>query len=314
MKRILGVVLFISLCLSPLLIQAQNELAATLEVLVAGVEVQRVNTVNWIAVNVEAIVGVGDLIRTDATGHARVTFFADGVDTELLPNTTYGIQQFAGDDTQFTIQAEVLVGQTIQRLERLLNAGSSYDITTPTMTLAARGTEFAIRVEEEGRAAMLVTEGIVNAANEGDAASVPPGFGIRAEENLSDVVAATTFDELDAALDGCTAALSTDDDVSLNVRVGAGTEFPRVGTIDASEITLFMGASASGDWYRIGYRGGFGWILSSTAEIIGQCAGLRIFPDNYGPEDPTLYESIGDPVEMNDLPVPEITPEATATS
>ena len=33
-----------------------DELAATLEVLSAGVEVQRVNTTNWIAVKLEAIV------------------------------------------------------------------------------------------------------------------------------------------------------------------------------------------------------------------------------------------------------------------
>lgn len=314
MKRIRIGLLILLCALSPLLLRAQqNELAATLEVLETGVEVQRVNTVNWIAVNVEAIVGVGDLIRTDATGYARITFFADGVDTELLPNTTYRIQQFAGNDDQFTIEAEVLVGQTVQRLNRLLNSGSSYDINTPTMSLAARGTQFAIRVEEAGRSAMLVSEGTVAAANDESSASVPPEFGIRAADTLSDVVRAATFEELDAALDGCAAAVTTPDDLSVNVRLGAGTDFPRIGTVAASDITLFRGITESGGWYRIDFRGGFGWVLSSSARIVGACAGLRVFPDHYGPEDAALYASVGDPVDLNQLALPEVTPEATAS-
>lgn len=315
MRRVALVFVLLLLSLSPMLVRGQSDLAATLEVLAAGVEVQRVNTVNWIAVRVEAIVGVGDVIRTDSTGRARVTFFADGVDTELLPNTTYRIQAFSGDQSRFTIEAEVLIGQTLQRLGRLLNAGSNYDINTPGMTLAARGTQFAIRVEESGRSAMLVSEGTVSAASDAASADVPPAFGIRADENLSDVVRASTFEQLDAALDGCTAVVSTTDDVSVNVRLGAGRDFPRVGTIDAGEITLFVGVTESGGWYRIPYRGGFGWVLSTSAEVVGVCAGLREFPDDYAGEDPTRYTVLGDPVELDTLiaPEPEATPEA-ATS
>lgn len=294
-----------------ILAHAQEELAASMEVLAAGVEVQRVNTDGWIAVTVEAIVGVGDTIRTDATGRARITFFADGVDTELLPGTTYRIQQFQGDDTSFVIEAEVLAGQTTQRLTRLLDPNSSYNINTPAMQLVARGTAFAIRVESSGRSAMLVSEGSVGAGNPESDAQVDPGFGIRADESLSDVVEATTFDGLDAALDGCSAALSTPDDVSLNVRLGAGQDFPRIGTVFAAEITNLVGTTETGDWYRIDFRGGFGWILSTTAEIGSGCAGLRLFPEGYGPEDASLYSSLGDPVTLEDLPGAEATPETT---
>ncbi|HUN09078.1 MAG TPA: SH3 domain-containing protein [Aggregatilineales bacterium] len=296
---------------SIILAHAQEELAASLEVLAPGVEVQRVNTEGWIAVTVEAIVGVGDTIRTDATGRARITFFADGVDTELLPGTTYRIQKFQGNDTSFVIEAEVLAGQTTQRLTRLLDPNSSYNINTPAMQLVARGTAFAIRVEPSGRSAMLVSEGSVGAGNPESDAQVDPGFGIRADESLSDVVEATTFDGLDAALDGCSAALSTPDDVSLNVRLGAGQDFPRIGTVSATDITNLVGTTESGDWYRIDFRGGFGWILSTTAEIGSGCAGLRLFPDGYGPEDASLYSSLGDPVTLEDLPDAEATPEAT---
>jgi len=290
---------------------AQDELATSLEVLSPGVEVLRVNTTNWISVNLEGIVGVGDMIRTDTSGRARVTFFADGTDTEILPNTTYHITEFRGAADRFSISAEVLIGQTIQRLSRLLDAASSYEITTPGMSLGARGTAFAVRVEESGRSGMLVSEGAVAADNADESASVDPGFGIRAEPegNLSDVVRATTFEELDAALDGCAAVLTTPDDVSLNVRLGADTSYTRVGTISASEVTTLFGIAESGSWYRIEFRGGFGWILSSAAALDEGCVGLREFPDGFGPEDASLYSALGDQVELEDL-LPTPTPGA----
>jgi hypothetical protein len=308
-----SVIAIFILLLTTTIAYAQDELAATLEVLSPGVEVRRVNTVNWIPVNIEAIVGVGDVIRTDATGRARVTFFADGTDTEILPDTEYRINQFEGNADEFQISVEILIGQTLQRLSRLLDANSRYEVTTPGMSLGARGTAFAIRVEDGGRSAMLVSDGNVAAEKDGTAAAeVPLGFGIRAEAAgaLSDVVRATTFAELDAALDGCTANLSTLDDVSLNVRLGANTEFARAGVIAASEIDRLVGVTESGEWYRIAFRDGFGWILSTTAEIQEPCAGLRVFPDNYGPEDVARYSSLGDVVELEDLTGAPVLPES----
>lgn len=266
------------------MVMAQGELAATLEVLSSGVEVQRVNTSNGIAVEVEAIVGVGDIIRTDETGEARITFFADGTDVTIMPESEYRINAFSedgGDD--FTIVVEVLVGQTFQRLNRVLGANSTYDVETPGMTLAAQGTEFMIRVEDDERSAMLVQEGMVDAEASGSQADVEVGFGVRSETGapLSDVVRATTFEELDSGLDGCTAILTTLDDVSLNVRVAPNRDAERIGTIAADDIDIVVGTTATGDWYRIDFEDSFGWILSSTATIDNGCAGLRIFEDDW---------------------------------
>ncbi|GAB4325247.1 MAG: hypothetical protein Kow00117_13030 [Phototrophicales bacterium] len=294
-------ILIITLCLISGLNMAQtsNELAAVLEVLEPGVTVQRVNTNNPIAVNVEAIVGVGDVIRTDASGRARITFFADGTDTELLPNTEYRIETFEGNDDEFRLSVSVLAGQTVQRLSRIIDTNSSYDIHTPAMQLAARGTTFAIRVENNGRSGMIVSEGTVTASADESTADVPVGFGVRAtsREGLSDVVPATSFEELDAALDGCQVTINVIDDVRLNVRVSPSLEAQRVGTVDPAEVDVVIGVNQSGGWYRIPFRGGYGWFLSSTAEVTSNCAGLRIFPDDQL-EDISLYDTIGDPIEL----------------
>ncbi|MBZ0290878.1 MAG: SH3 domain-containing protein, partial [Anaerolineae bacterium] len=225
--------------------------------------------------------------------------------------TEYRINRFEGTEESFNLAVEVQLGQTIQRVNRLLDANSSYDVTTPSMTLAARGTNFSIRVEPTGRAAMLVSEGNVNAASDASSSDVPAEFGIRSvtASSLSDVVRAKTFDELDAAIDGCAASVETQDDVRINVRIGAGLDFARIGTLDPAEVTRFMGVIESGEWYRITFRGGYGWMLSSSAAIEENCAGLRKFPDGYGPEDASLFTSLGDEISLNAI----ITPEATET-
>ncbi len=307
MRRWLWMLGVLSIVLSA---QAQTDLAATLEVLSAGVSIRRVNTATFIPVTQEAIVGVGDVIRTDGTGRARITFFADGVDTELLPNTEYTIDRFSGTEVTFQLSVTVVIGQTIQRLARLIDTESIYDVRTPGMTLVARGTEFAVRVESTGRSAMLVSEGQVESTQQTESALVPAGFGIRAavNEGLSDVVRASTFAELDAAIDGCAVSISMPDDVSLNVRQAPAVTAALVGVIAPSEVTLAYGVLEGGRWYRIAYRGGFGWVLSSTATVATGCAGLRAFSSDWS-ENP---ESYTEPAPSFPI-IPTTTPPAEAT-
>jgi uncharacterized protein YraI len=105
---------------------------------------------------------------------------------------------------------------------------------------------------------------------------------------LSDVVLASSFEELDAALDGCTINLSTIDDVSLNVRLGPSMDAPQIGFVSADSIVNALGTSQSGAWYRFTYEDAFAWVLSSSAQVSDTCAGLRVFPDNHS-EDPSSY-------------------------
>ena len=105
----------------------------------------------------------------------------------------------------------MIIGQAHHRLNRILDAHSSYDVETPGMSLAAQGTQFSVRVEENGRSGLIVSEGLVDATTTEANIDIAPMFGVRSEVNnsLSDVVRASTFAELDAALDGCTAIVTT---------------------------------------------------------------------------------------------------------
>ncbi|MDX2139004.1 MAG: FecR domain-containing protein [Chloroflexota bacterium] len=286
-----GVVLML-LTLSRSVLAQGTGLAATMEVLSSGVEVLRVGTSNWIAVAVESILGTGDSIRTDATGTARITFFADGTAAELLPESEYRIVEFQGDDATFTISLEVIAGQTIQTIGRVLETGSQFDVQTPAMTLSARGTIFRVRVEPNGRSAVLVREGVVAAStDEGTVAEVPVEFGLRTAVNASigELVRASTFEELDAALDGCVASVSNPDDVSFNVRISPSPDAEIVGMLDIADIDRFFGVTENGEWHRVAFRGGYGWLRATMVTVDAACAGLRLFPNDYGPEDASLY-------------------------
>jgi len=268
-----------------------TKLAATIEVLDAGVEMLRVDTSNWIALSGGSVIGVGDTIRTDETGRARITFFADGTDVELQPGTTYRINDFEGSETDYRLRVEVIVGETLQRINRIANASPDYSIETPSMTLAARGTVFVVRVLPVGRAAMLVREGGVSAGNPAltDPRIVEPGFGVRADpdEAVSEAVPATTFDELDAALDGCAGSVSFPDDISVNVRQGPGRDFAQVGVLAPAAITRLFGQTATNNWYRIEFEDGFSWVQLPAITLEASCAGLRPFPDETGAEEAT---------------------------
>lgn len=281
LKKIIGLVM---ICFVIVPVVAAQDLAATMEVLTPSVEVQRVNTQNRIPVSGEVvIVGVGDTIFTGEEGNARITFFADGTTTELLPNTEYKIMRFEGEDDAFTLSVEVVVGQTVQQLERALDANSEYEVTTPSMTLAARGTTFTVGVESSGRARMLVTEGTVDAAAQETTDQVPAAFGVRSDvgETLSDVVRADNFAALDAAIDGCNITIDVEGDVLFNVRTGPARDAAPIEAIDPLGLTRVFGVSEGGNWYRVLLDEDdetYGWVLALNGTIAEGCAGLRQFP------------------------------------
>ena len=264
--------------------QAQDELVATLEVFNAGVEIKRAGTDLWLPVSIESLVGQGDSIRTDETGEALITFFNDGTFSELDPESEIVITEFVGDDEDFSLTLEILRGITHQQFEKLLdkNANSSYQVVTPGITMTVRGTVFAVRVEETGRSALITTDGLVSA----NKTPVEVGFGVRAESDgaLSDVVPATNFDELDAALDGCAANKALSGDILFVVRRAPSTDSQIITTLTPDEIQEAFGVSEDEAWYRIPIDNPlfeYGWVSADLIELGGNCSMLREFPNTH---------------------------------
>lgn len=285
--RITTVIAGFILCVALVDSAASQSFAASLRVVSDGVTSQRGGTDGFVDIGSEAIVGIGDTIQTNDTGTAVLTLFEDGIETTILPNTTYVINQLEQNGNSLIIAVEVLAGQTRQRIDRILDSGSSYDVGTPGVDLVARGTRFDVRVEANGRSAMIVSEGMVGATADDDAERVAPGFGVRSElgQELSDVVRATSFDELDAALDGCPGEVvvagigNTMLDVQYNVRTAPSLEEPRIGSVLPADVVTLVGTDETGEWFRIPFNGGFGWSQFVQVELNETCAGLRVFTE-----------------------------------
>ncbi|MBK8137302.1 MAG: hypothetical protein IPK52_16000 [Chloroflexi bacterium] len=80
---------------------------------------------------------------------------------------------------------------------------------------------------------------------------------------------------------------------------------PRVGN-GRQRITLVYGEVAAAGWYRIAFRGGFGWILASQPRLLAS-AQVSVVSMPLTWRDPALYEFVGDPleIEMSPTTVPE---------
>lgn len=302
---------------------AENDLVASLETIKGQVSVKRFDSQNFVTVPKESLIGVGDTIKTDATGTGRITFFANGVETDVLPNSEFRIDVFNGSEDRYTLSVSVLVGQTVQRVTKLLDSGSSYTINSTGLEMAVRGTVFDVRVENTGRSATIVRDGAVTTTNPGTTgshseASVPAGFGVRAEagKGLSDVVPATNFAELDSSLDGCMGVISTLYDFRLNVRLGPSLQFARIGSLDTDIRIKLLGTTEAGEWFRIDFKGSYGWIYAPAVVIEPGCIKLREFPDDYRGEDPNSYTNLDPDITFTVTPgpTPTLLPIPTATA
>lgn len=137
-------------------------------------------------------VGVGDMVRTDATGFAEIAY-VDGSVARLDVDTELELVALEQDDATTQIRARMGLGRTWHRVRELAN-GSSYVVETSVGTATVRGTVFVVRclptecvftvlegrlqVEVEGGDVLEVTAGEkVVVSEEGDSGGVQPIAG-----------------------------------------------------------------------------------------------------------------------------------------
>lgn len=272
----------------------------------ATVELRRANTEAWIAVRQESIIAAGDSIRTSETGIANLNLF-DGVlilDLDVSSELTVDLLQGANTapNAELTLErggARLSSAQTFTR-------DDAFRVKTPGLTYSLLSGDSLVRIEPSSRSSVVVVNGQGQAigGDRPEPALIDAGQGIRSDlPTLSEVVPALDFPRLDSALDGCPGTFTLTTDARVNVRLGADFSFPRIGGVDPDSEIRFIGAIASTDWYRIRYRGGFGWINVSDPTI-SECAGLREFAAGYGPEDTVLYDDLTERFNLTPTPEP----------
>jgi hypothetical protein len=132
-----------------------TELTGNIQLLQAGS-----NT--WADAKLGMYLQAGDTINTGPNGTALLTF-SDGSSVQLQINTELDLSELSANaqNGSTNISMAQLAGTTINRVAKLINTNSSYEISTPTGSAAVRGTEFTIQVLTDGTTATAVSEGTV---------------------------------------------------------------------------------------------------------------------------------------------------------
>lgn len=268
--------------------------SAYLTVVSAKVEVLRIETTRWTTVNAETIVGVGDRIRTDANGSARISILGGNAVVEIEPNTELVIN--ALDDTEnggFSTSIEIAQGAVSQSASETVGVDTSFELVSGSTALVLRSGAIDMRVNADGGADVLATVGSVFVFAGGNVQEIAAGSGVRAQADgkLSDVLPVNTFEQLTAGLDGATATFSSPSDVRLNVRSGPNREQTTLGTIDPTGITNVNGISADGEWFRVTFQNGYGWVNSTGFTVNVQRNLLVIFPNDFVEAAPVASSS-----------------------
>ncbi len=113
------------------------------------------------------ILSIGTGIKTGPDSHALITFF-EGSTSKLEPDTYLEIRQLEnGGEQSTTIILKQWLGRTWNRVIKMADSGSRYEIETPSATAIVRGTLFTTDVKASGATTISTTEGLVSVTAQG---------------------------------------------------------------------------------------------------------------------------------------------------
>jgi len=109
------------------------------------------------------LLSVGDTLETDRDGLVGLRW-ADGTRIKVGPDTTLVLRHSRADTLRKTEQTRVRLnwGQVWLRVRRIIRAGSKFEVETPTVVAAVRGTVFSVAVDRQGNTRISVLEGKVS--------------------------------------------------------------------------------------------------------------------------------------------------------
>jgi hypothetical protein len=150
------------------------------------VEIARNFDWKWVKVVPNMLVQQGDWVRTRSRSSVEI-LQDDGTVLRLRPNSKAMIDM---SGTTKTARGEVRVthvklesGSLVAKVKKLMQRDSRFEIQTPTATSFIRGTEFRVKVEDQGATRLEVFEGTVDFGDETTQVSVKGDFGSLVESS-----------------------------------------------------------------------------------------------------------------------------------
>lgn len=267
---------------------AGDNYAAILRVTASGVQIKRLDTINWaeLPLDSESPVGAGDTIQTDSDGRA-IIHFEEGIELLLLPGSNYSIIKFSQlDDGRWQLGASI-DGRLIQHVTDPSQVGS-YTLETSFFTVIEPSIRFAVQTRASGVGSIVSAGGEVILTAGDQEVAVPANHGFRisdTDRSITSLTKPANFALLDSMLDGCPGTVNTGLRADLNVRTQLGVHYYVMGTIENDQEVQIMGQRNSdfGIWYRIQFLGDFGWVTADSVET--ECQRLPVI-ENTAPDYP----------------------------
>jgi prepilin-type processing-associated H-X9-DG protein len=119
---------------------------------------------------------VGDTITTGANGSANLTFF-DGSVMEIKANSEILVNELTTSSSGSTsVSLKETVGSTINRIGKLVDSASKYEVETPAAVAVVRGTVFDLLVQQNGTTTVKAEQDSVSFTASGVTVTVNQGF------------------------------------------------------------------------------------------------------------------------------------------
>ena len=143
---------------------------------------------DFVGVTAPVDVAVGDVVRTDATGFAAVTYF-DGSLTRLDVDTEFEVLELVDEVDESVVRTRMGLGRTWHRVQTL-GEGGEYSVETSVATAVVQGTAFSIECVSATECTFLVVEGslLVVFADGTDVELVAPAALTVDEAGVGDVI------------------------------------------------------------------------------------------------------------------------------
>jgi hypothetical protein len=141
---------------------------ATVEEAVGKVEMRKPNATTWQPVRKGMLIQTGSNLRTSAKSHA-VLRWADGSRIKLQSGCQVLYHKWRVNNLTRSSHAtfQQFVGRAIFRIKRALRGRQKFEVRTPTVLAAVRGTTFDVDVESRDLTTISVLDGAVDISGRG---------------------------------------------------------------------------------------------------------------------------------------------------
>jgi hypothetical protein len=181
---LLAVAIIVALVIVLVVNRGATAPSATVSSPTGEVLVQKQGSTTWIQALSGMKLNAGDRLKTGGNSTTEIIFFEGSVvevesDSEILLSE----MTVAPNTGSTSIHLNQLVGHTVNRVQKLIDSESNYEVETPAGTAVVRGTAFKSYVRDDGftiihcdeGAVWFTAGGVTVIVNEGEWSSAMPG-------------------------------------------------------------------------------------------------------------------------------------------